>query len=106
MFITKHFYHVCIRRYSVSAATFLGVTVHNVFSFWPPVIKISLSTWLDVCCKSYDLVHQKSVKGYNCHILSSNVVLLQNRTRKLSFIPTNQKKLFFILLICLCFQYL
>jgi len=39
----------------------LGVTVHDII--WPPVIKISLSSWSDVCCQTYDLVEQKFVKG-------------------------------------------
>jgi len=41
----------------------LGVTVHDVIFFWPPVIKISPSNWSDVCCLTYDLVEQKFVQG-------------------------------------------
>jgi hypothetical protein len=41
----------------------LGVTVHDVIFFWPPVIKISLSSWSGVCCQTYNLVEQKFVKG-------------------------------------------
>jgi hypothetical protein len=39
----------------------LRVIVHDVIFFWPPVIKISLSTWSEVCCLTYDLVEQKFV---------------------------------------------